>query len=124
MAFNFKYRLRMPSLMFWLQAAACAIVAWSLFHGGLEGGVGQGGNSTAAPTDSSSPRSAGAMTGAVPGAAPGAAAPAPGPASQATAKGPGLASAEPFGLALTKIDVIVTRNDTLDRIFRRLKLDL
>ena len=41
--------------------------------------------------------------------------------------GPQLASASPLEgakLALSTIDVIVTRNDTLDRIFRRLKLNL
>jgi murein DD-endopeptidase MepM/ murein hydrolase activator NlpD len=37
------------------------------------------------------------------------------------AAAPGLAEAQ---LALSTIDVIVTRNDTLDRIFRRLKLNL
>jgi murein DD-endopeptidase MepM/ murein hydrolase activator NlpD len=124
MAFDFKYKLRMPSLMFWLQAAACAVVAWSLFHGGLGGSVGRGNNGTAAPVEGSSPAPAGAMAGTAPGSAPGAAGPAPGAAAQASAREPGLASAPPFGLALTTIDVIVTRNDTLDRIFRRLKLDL
>src|SRR3974390_2776565 len=99
MAFNFKYKLRMPSLMFWLQAAACAVVAWSLFHGGLGGSVGRGGNRTAAPMEGSVPAPAGAMTGTAPGAAPGVAGPAPGAASQASAKAPGLASAPPFGLA-------------------------
>ena len=37
------------------------------------------------------------------------------------AAAPGLAGA---ALALSTIDVIVRRNDTLDRIFRRLKLDV
>ena len=35
-----------------------------------------------------------------------------------------LAAAPSLGLALSRIDVIVTHNDTLDRIFRRLKLSL
>jgi murein DD-endopeptidase MepM/ murein hydrolase activator NlpD len=43
------------------------------------------------------------------------------PPARQLASTPTLADAE---LALSRIDVIVTRNDTLDRIFRRLKLSL
>jgi murein DD-endopeptidase MepM/ murein hydrolase activator NlpD len=109
MAFSFKNRIRMPSLMFWLQLAACAIVAWSLYRGDLLGSAPAGDNHTTAPAGGSAPAPAPA---------------APGTASQAPARTPALASAPPLGLALSTIDVIVTRNDTLDRIFRRLKLDL
>jgi murein DD-endopeptidase MepM/ murein hydrolase activator NlpD len=116
MAFNFKSKLRMPSLTFWLQAAACAIVAWSMFHGGLGGSAAPGSNGPTAP-DGSSVAPAGAAIGTAADSAPGAAAPAAGTASRASA-------APPLSLALSTIDVIVTRNDTLDRIFRRLKLDL
>jgi murein DD-endopeptidase MepM/ murein hydrolase activator NlpD len=120
MAFNFKNKLRMPSLMFWLQAAACAIVAWSLLHGGLGGSAMRDG--VRAPADGSLPAPAGAARAPLAGAVPGAGAPAAG--TPARLMGPALASAPPLSLALTTIDVIVTRNDTLDRIFRRLKLDL
>jgi murein DD-endopeptidase MepM/ murein hydrolase activator NlpD len=118
MAFNFKNGLRMPSAMFWVQLAACAVVAWSLFNGGLSG-------SEAGPTDHATPAESTALT---PDAAPGTATPAAGPAGPAGTV-PGrpaavAAAVSPLGAALTTIDVIVTRNDTLDRIFRRLKLDL
>ena len=117
MAFNFKSKLRMPSMMFWLQAAACAIVAWSLLHGALGGSAAPGGDGARASADSSSPAPAGAATGTATSGAPGAGVPAAGSASRASV-------APPLGLALTTIDVIVARNDTLDHIFRRLKLDL
>src|SRR6266850_289748 len=72
------------SAAFWLQSGACAVVAWSLLHGGT----------AVAPAASSS--------------------------MQLVAV-PGPVAAQ---LALSTIDVIVTRNDTLDGIFRRLKLNL
>jgi murein DD-endopeptidase MepM/ murein hydrolase activator NlpD len=101
---------RLPSAAFLLQASACAVVAWSLLHGGI----------TVAPD-----------------AAPGTAAPATGIPTTAGGPARGLVNAAPHSLqlagapsfadaklALSSIDVIVTRNDTLDRIFRRLKLNL
>ena len=100
---------RMPSAAFLLQAAACAVVAWSLWHGGL----------TQPPA-------------ALPAAAP----PVPAAAESAAAGGAPatpsaptmtLAAATPLAdarAALSAVDVIVTRNDTLDRIFRRWKLNL
>lgn len=93
-------RVRWPSAAFWLQAGACAVVGYSLVHGGLSAPA-------AAP---SAPQAAVA-----PAAAAG---PAPAPAPQ-LAGIPSLESA-----AFSTIDVIVARNDTLDRIFRRLKLNL
>jgi murein DD-endopeptidase MepM/ murein hydrolase activator NlpD len=99
MAFHFK-PFRMPSPIFWLQTAACAIVAWSLLHGAL----------AVAPAD----EAPGAMPAVV-------SAPASAPVSPAGAQ---LAATPSLGLALSRIDVIVTHNDTLDRIFRRLKLNL
>jgi murein DD-endopeptidase MepM/ murein hydrolase activator NlpD len=124
---------RMGSLVFWLQLGACAVVAWSLFHG----------TATLAPA-TQTPESTGATSGSVPPPAGAPAAPAPpvvavppGAASSGTASsgsaasegasGVKLAAApslEEAGLALSTIDVIVSRNDTLDRIFRRLKLNL
>src|SRR5579864_3259985 len=99
---------RRPSAAFCLQAGACAVVAWSLWHGGL--------SPAAEPaTEPAPPATDGALAGA--------AAPAAAVAKPAAA----LASATPLAdakLALSAIDVIVTRNDTLDRIFRRLKLSL
>src|SRR4029077_18750003 len=116
MALHFKFP-RMPSLIFWLQAAACSIVGWSLLHGGLAVGSGE----AAAPatvTPDSSPVAPGGN--AAPSASP-AAVPAAAPAHTGGAQ---LAAAPALGLALSRIDVIVTHNDTLDRIFRRLKLNL
>src|SRR6202007_1478814 len=132
---------RMGSLAFWLQLGACAVVAWSLFHG--------------APAQSPATQ-APARSGTAPGAAP---RPAAAPASPAQSTAPprtassGTASSgtaspdartsgtagsdaasavrlaaaptlEDARLALSSIDVIVSRNDTLDRIFRRLKLNI
>jgi murein DD-endopeptidase MepM/ murein hydrolase activator NlpD len=99
MAFHFK-PFRMPSPIFWLQTAACAIVAWSLLHGAL----------AVAPADETPDATPAAVS-----------APAAAPARTAGAQ---LAATPSLGLALSRIDVIVTHNDTLDRIFRRLKLNL
>ena len=112
MAFHFKFP-RMPSPIFWLQAAACGIVGWSLVHGGLAVGSGEPAPPAAATPVSSDVAPGGSTA---PSASP-AASPAPAAASQ-------LAAAPSLGLALSRIDVIVTHNDTLDRIFRRLKLSL
>jgi murein DD-endopeptidase MepM/ murein hydrolase activator NlpD len=114
MALSFK-SLRMPSAMFWLQAAACAIVGWSLLHGALAVGP--------AATDPQAPGAAPDSNSVTPGstAASPPASPAAAPAPTAGAQ---LAAAPSLGLALARIDVIVTHNDTLDRIFRRLKLNL
>jgi murein DD-endopeptidase MepM/ murein hydrolase activator NlpD len=153
MRFNFKEGLvaaatalrRMGSLAFWLQLGACAVVAWTLFHGAATPGsatqapapgadaavmtaegagdagtaAGDGADSGAAPrTASSGEASSGAGSS---GAASSGVAAAEGPAGVTLAAAPSLADAE---LALSTIDVIVSRNDTLDRIFRRLKLNL
>src|SRR5436189_2233620 len=92
------------SAAFWLQSGACAVVAWSVLHGGI----------TLPPA---SPTAGDAGTGPMaaalgPTRAEGASPP---PSSLQLAAAPGLAEAQ---LALSTIDVIVTRNDTLDRIFR------
>lgn len=110
MAFHFKFP-RMPSPIVWLQVAACAIVGWSLVHGGLAIGSGE-----SAPDVTPSPDSNNVTRAET-------AAPAASPAPP-QAFGAQLASAPSLGLALSRIDVIVTHNDTLDRIFRRLKLNL
>ncbi len=98
--------VRWPRATFWLQAAACAVVGWSVMHGG---GV------RIAPPAVPSQSAAGTATLATAGA-PGAT---PAPARLASASP--LVDAE---VALSRIDIIVARNDTLERIFRRLKLDL
>jgi murein DD-endopeptidase MepM/ murein hydrolase activator NlpD len=113
--FNFKFereRLaglrRLPSAAFWLQAAACAVVGWTLWHGGLA--------SDAPPANINAP--AAAQTAPAPSAS---------PSADSLTPHMSLAGASPLAgtqLALSTIDVIVTRNDTLDRIFRRLKLNL
>jgi murein DD-endopeptidase MepM/ murein hydrolase activator NlpD len=112
MALHFKIP-RMPSPIFWLQAAACSVVGWSLLHGGLAVGSGESAPPATATPDSS-PVGPGVNT--APSASP-AAAPVPTADAQ-------LAATASLGLALSRIDVIVTHNDTLDRIFRRLKLNL
>ncbi len=150
-----RFRVPRPSFAFFLQAAACAVVAWSLWNGGLTRLQAPAGAQPSAAADS--PDSATfnpfkdpaadtsfTLTSPAPGATAGAAPPtaanaAATPAAQAVTAAPGapvvgagaapvrLASAPGFDgaqLALSSIDVIVSRNDTLDRIFRRLKLNL
>jgi murein DD-endopeptidase MepM/ murein hydrolase activator NlpD len=112
-----RFRVPRPSFAFFLQVAACAVVAWSLWHGGL------GTNSTG--TDPAADDAALAAHTGAPGssALQGEAARTPPQAEPAMS----YASTTPLAdarLALSTIDVIVTRNDTLDRIFRRLKLSL
>lgn len=103
------------SAAFCLQAVACAVVAWSVMHGGIS------------VTPSARPPAAGAPDQPrwdSPTAAPASAGSPASPAAAAPlqlAASPGLEEAR---LALSSIDVIVTRNDTLDRIFRRLRLDV
>ena len=92
--------VRWPRGRFWLQLSACAVVGWSLLHGSVE---------IAPPPDTA--------------ASPPAATAAPAAAAPAVA----LASVSPLAdaqAALSRIDIVVARNDTLERIFRRLKLDL
>src|SRR5580704_17974957 len=105
------FQVRWPSAAFWLQAGACAIVGWSLVHGALSVAPS---SAAAAPAPSGVAPSGVAPSGAAAPASP--AAPLPAPQLAAV---PSLGAA-----ALSTIDVIVARNDTLDRIFRRLKLNL
>jgi murein DD-endopeptidase MepM/ murein hydrolase activator NlpD len=95
--------VRWPHPTFWLQAGACAVVGWCLLHGSVE----------------IAPPAAKAAVSTTPAAA-AAPASAAGPRVQLAAASP-LADAE---AALSRIDIVVARNDTLERIFRRLKLDL
>jgi len=121
-----RFRLPRPSFTFCLQAAACAVVAWSLWNGGLNAPAG------ASAPGASAAGGAAAETAAPPATMPttpttrGAAAATPSAAGTAP---PTVALASTAGfegarLVLSSIDVIVSRNDTLDRIFRRLKLSL
>ncbi|HEY2275060.1 MAG TPA: peptidoglycan DD-metalloendopeptidase family protein [Steroidobacteraceae bacterium] len=147
-----RFRLPRPSFAFFLQAAACLVVAWSLWNGGLTGPQTPGGAeqlpgasapdaatinpfkegvidrsgvpASAAPADpanaataTTAPSTAEATPSAAPSAAPAAAAGTP-------MRLAGAAGFEGAQLALSSIDVIVSRNDTLDRIFRRLKLNV
>ena len=105
------------SLAFWLQAGACAVVAWSLFHGGMKQPPSMGTGPDRGEQPAADPRAAEPQK--APGTARGASTAAT-PAVQ-LASSPSLEAA---GLALSTIDVIVTPNDTLDRIFRRLRLNL
>src|SRR6267378_6543793 len=111
------------SAAFLLQSGACAVVAWSVLHGGLTVAPAERpatGDAGAGPTAAPVPGTPGPAISLRGTAARGADAPPPSP-SRLLAGAPGLAEAQ---LALSTIDVIVTRNDTLDRIFRRLKLNL
>jgi len=106
------------SSTFWLQASACAVVAWSLLHNGTGAAPAE-----LLPSGLSTDSGAAAIT--TP-AAPGTAAvgtPQVGAAASPLqlAASPSIEGAQ---LALSTVDVIVSRNDTLDRIFRRLKLNL
>ena len=119
---------RACSTTFWLQATALVIVAGSMLHGGITlhppapraAASSADGDGTADSTGASSAmagRSADSPSGG----------PSVTPAAARAAVIPTLASTPPLEtaeLALSTIDVIVTRNDTLDRIFRRLKLNL
>jgi murein DD-endopeptidase MepM/ murein hydrolase activator NlpD len=147
-----RFHLPRPSFAFFLQAAACAVVAWSLWNGGLtapessaiEPSAAAGTPESAAFNPfkdavadtfatATSPAPSGTATTAAPTAANPAATAAPAGMAAPTAAPPAaagtpvLAGAAGFDgaqLALSSIDVIVSRNDTLDRIFRRLKLNL
>ncbi len=131
---------RVWSAAFWLQLSACAIVGWTLLQGGVsrapshEAGVrGETGAASAgvgrlapseaagtfqAPGTSQAPRTSEAPGTSDPQAAPGGV---DSPQSPVQGPRPPAADARP---ALATTDVTVARNDTLDRIFRRLKLDL
>src|SRR6516164_112280 len=106
------------SSTFWLQASACAVVAWSLLHNGT-------GAAPAEPLPSGSAPNSGAAAVTAPAAADTAAAGGSQSGTATTslqlATSPSIEGAQ---LALSTVDVIVSRNDTLDRIFRRLKLNL
>jgi murein DD-endopeptidase MepM/ murein hydrolase activator NlpD len=132
-----RFRLPKPSLAFYLQAAACGVVAWSLWNGGL--GVARAPARAAAGTPSAATGSAvttAAATTDSPAApatttADSTAAPASAPAAIATAAPTGAAGVSATTAPVTSpqpvlagIDVMVGRNDTLDRIFRRLNLSL
>jgi murein DD-endopeptidase MepM/ murein hydrolase activator NlpD len=102
---------RLFSAVFWLQLSACAIVGWTLLHGG----VSLAPSGQAATPGAGNPPEAAAASGAAL------------TSGQDTAKGSSAQPqppAEEASLGLSTTDVTVTRNDTLDRIFRRLKLNL
>jgi murein DD-endopeptidase MepM/ murein hydrolase activator NlpD len=114
--------IRRPfSAMFWLQLSACAIVGWTLLHGAV---------SLAPPGQAATPRPTGSPLAGAPQAAPasGAASEQAGASGAALSSGRDTASGQPpaegASPGLSTTDVTVTRNDTLDRIFRRLKLNL
>src|SRR5256885_1907868 len=108
---------------FCVQPGACAVVAWSVLHGGITlppasriaaGDASAGPIAPAAAAGTPSATSSSHRPARADGAS-------PPPSSLQLAAAPGVAEAQ---LALSTIDVIVTRNDTLDRIFRRLKLNV
>src|SRR5580700_7782270 len=116
------WRQRLPSVAFWLQSAACAVVGWTLWHGGLSTPAADARDGAASPaTQAAKPAADAADDSTVAASASDPAAAAGASPSVQLAAAPSLESAT---LALSSIDVVVTRNDTLDRIFRRLKLNL
>jgi murein DD-endopeptidase MepM/ murein hydrolase activator NlpD len=116
-----RWRERLPSAAFWLQSAACAVVGWTLWHGGLSTpAAGASDGAATPPTQAANPTAAADDTSVAASASAPVAAAGTAPAAQLAAA-PSLESAK---FALSTIDVVVTRNDTLDRIFRRLKLNL
>ena len=149
-----RFRLPRPSFAFLLQVAACAVVAWSVWNGGLtrpQGPISAQESAGAVTPDSAafnpfkdpaadtpftltSPAPGSTASGAPSGPATNAAAAAPAAAAAAAVPPAGAAAApvrlagaagfDGAQLALSSIDVIVSRNDTLDRIFRRLKLNV
>jgi murein DD-endopeptidase MepM/ murein hydrolase activator NlpD len=119
----------MCSMTFWLQASAFVIVGGSLLHGGItlrsaepEAGVSAAGSADAAAGSNVTAAASGQTTDTTAaGTGLAASVARTAGATPSLASAPSLESAE---IALSTIDVIVTRNDTLDRIFRRLKLNL
>src|ERR1700741_73704 len=122
-----RFRLPRPSFAFFLQTAACAVVAWSLWNGGLTAPPTSGGTeppATAGTPDSDTfnpfkdaaadiPFSLTSPAPEDPSTAAPAAAANPAPASAVgtplrLAGAPGFEGAQ---LALSTIDVIVSRND-------------
>jgi murein DD-endopeptidase MepM/ murein hydrolase activator NlpD len=134
-----RFHLPRPSFALFLQATACLVVAWSLWNGGLSHETPAG---TEQSPDTSSPDAStfnnpregvidrsSSPAGLAPAGSLGPMAATPlSPAAPAGAGGPvhlvGAAGFDGAQLALSSIDVIVSRNDTLDRIFRRLKLNV
>lgn len=116
MAFSFKPALRKlglaPFKLRWLLIAACALGAWSLMHAGHEA------PSAPHPRAPDVAKQASAAGVAAPGSVSGG--PASAPATAAAQKKP--VESALFGLSTS--NVIVNHNDTLDGIFRRLKLRL
>jgi murein DD-endopeptidase MepM/ murein hydrolase activator NlpD len=116
MAFSFKPALRKlglaPFKLRWLLIAACALGAWSLMHAGHEA------PSAPHPRAPDVAKQASAAGVAAPGSV--SRGPASAPATAAAQKKP--VESALFGLATS--NVIVNHNDTLDGIFRRLKLRL
>ena len=120
---------RVCSITFWLQAGACAVVAGLLLYGGITL-LSAEPRATVSPVrgdDVAAAASATARTADRPAASTPASAGLTAGVATAAAATPSLASApslESTKLPLSTINVTVTRNDTLDRIFRRLKLNL
>jgi murein DD-endopeptidase MepM/ murein hydrolase activator NlpD len=117
MTFSFKPALRKlrtvglaPPRLRWVLVAACAFLAWSMLRRGPE--VTQP-PATAAPVIGKQASAGGAASGSTQGGA----------ASTADLLAP-KKPVETASIGLSTINVIVNRNDTLDGIFRRLKLSL
>ncbi|HTL19176.1 MAG TPA: peptidoglycan DD-metalloendopeptidase family protein [Steroidobacteraceae bacterium] len=117
---------RLFSAVFWLQLSACAVVGWTLLHGGVSPAPSAppatpatGDSEMAVAPESAIPGPAAQDAGSVSGTAGSS-----GQAVTAGSAGPTSLHPEVADPSLSTTDVMVTRNDTLDRIFRRLKLNL
>jgi murein DD-endopeptidase MepM/ murein hydrolase activator NlpD len=115
------------TVTFWVQVGAFVIVAASLLQGGItlrsaepRSGASSVGGEVTAPADTPSPPGGRATDGSADAGLSGSAARADTPAAPLAGPPP----PESAQSALSAADVTVTRNDTLDRIFRRLKLNL
>ena len=113
---------RLFSAVFWLQLSACAVVGWTLLHGGVSPAP-SAHPATPATGDS---EAAVAPESAIPGPiaqdAAGVSGSAIGSGQEVSAGSAAPTSVHPEAAAdpsLSTTEVTVTRNDTLDRIFRR-----
>ena len=114
MPFEIRSRLPFPSLQKtrWLQVGACAVLALAWFRS-IEAPPAPDDGST---VDVAAATAAATVSGTGSDGAPG--------ADLATGAGDAHAGVSEAGLGLSTIEVIVARNDTLDRIFRNLSLSL
>src|SRR5258708_38445352 len=105
------------SAAFCLQAAACAVVAWSVLHGGIRVAPPARPQAAArAPSAPGAPAGTAGATTPLPAESP-ASATAPGEAAPASVQPAASPALEEPRLALSRIDIIVSRTDSLAPLF-------